>query len=201
MNGSGILYIAQANHRANLRPFGIKTADRRSHMYVIGKTGTGKSTLLRVMIEQDILAGNGTALLDPHGDLVEAIQKSVPSHRQDDLIYLDTPSNSRTWHFNPFSGIAPEDHALAAASLVEVFKKLWPKLLKSYALDAANDHDDVAHVVCTSSEACAFMWDATTGKVDKSEVKGGIATHCRSNSRLASFVASEDQPADASAAP
>ncbi|MCH7727945.1 MAG: hypothetical protein IH991_15930 [Planctomycetes bacterium] len=83
-----------------------------------------------------------------------------------------------------------------------LFKKLWPKLLKSYALDAANEHDDdVAHVVCTSSEACEFLWDATTGKVDKSEVKGGIATHCRSNSRLASFVASEVQPADASAAP
>ena len=118
MNGSRILYIAQANHRANLRPFGIKTKDRRSHMYVIGKTGTGKSTLLRVMIEQDILAGSGVALLDPHGDLVEAVRESVPSHRQDDLIYLDTPSNSATWHFNPFGGMAERDHALAAAGLV-----------------------------------------------------------------------------------
>ena len=82
MDGSDIQYIAQANHRANLRPFGIRTRDRRSHVYVIGKTGTGKSTLLRVMIEQDILAGNGVALLDPHGDLVEAVRESVPNERQ-----------------------------------------------------------------------------------------------------------------------
>lgn len=127
MSRHRIQYIAQANHRANLRPFGIKRRDRRSHMYVIGKTGTGKSTLLRVMIEQDLRGGEGLALLDPHGDLVEEVRARVPESRLADLIYLDTPAASPSWHFNPFDGFAEKDHALAAAGLVEVFKKLWPK--------------------------------------------------------------------------
>ena len=95
-------------------------------MYVIGKTGTGKSTLLKTMILQDMEQGDGLALLDPHGDLAAELVSLVPSSRQRDLIYLDVPDRSLAWHFNLFSGIPEERRALAAAGMVEVFKKLWP---------------------------------------------------------------------------
>jgi type IV secretory pathway VirB4 component len=64
-----ITYFARTNFRHEEKPFGIKRVDRRAHMYVIGKTGTGKSTLLETLIRQDIANGEGLALLDPHGDL------------------------------------------------------------------------------------------------------------------------------------
>lgn len=119
-------YIALANHRAQLRRFGILPKDRRSHLYVIGKTGTGKSTLLRVLIEQDLRAGHGLILLDPHGDLVESVLKMVPSERQADLVYLDGTPNLPEWTFNPFAGVGSEERSLAAAGIVDVFRKLWP---------------------------------------------------------------------------
>lgn len=121
-----ITYFARTNHRNVGTPFGIRRADRRSHMYLIGKTGTGKSTLLKTLILHDIAAGEGLALFDPHGDLAEEVVASVPPSRQQDLIYLNVPDRSFVWHFNPFSGIPKEKHALAAAGMVEVFKKLWP---------------------------------------------------------------------------
>jgi hypothetical protein len=95
-------------------------------MYVIGKTGTGKSTLLKTLMLQDIAAGEGLALFDPHGDLVEEVVSRVGSNRQSDLVYLNVPDTSEIWHFNPFAGIPTERHALAASGMVEVFKKLWP---------------------------------------------------------------------------
>ena len=121
-----VTYFARTNHRNAGKPFGIKRADRRNHMYVIGKTGTGKSTLLKTLISQDIAAGEGLALFDPHGDLVEEVAALVPESRQRDLIYLNVPDHSMKWHFNPFAGVPAERRALAAAGTVEVFKKLWP---------------------------------------------------------------------------
>ena len=121
-----ITYFAQTNHRNEGRRFGIKQADRRCHMLIIGKTGTGKSTLLRTLVLQDLHHGEGLALFDPHGDLVESLLPLVPPERQDDLVYLDIPKPARPWFFNPFAGVQPEKRALAAAGMVEVFKKLWP---------------------------------------------------------------------------
>src|SRR2546426_10871500 len=86
-----ITYIARTNFRNEGRLFGIRQADRRHHMYVIGKTGTGKSTLLETLIRQDITDGQGLALLDPHGDLVERVLAAVPEHRREDLIYFNVP--------------------------------------------------------------------------------------------------------------
>jgi hypothetical protein len=121
-----VTYFARTTHRNAGRCFGIRRKDRRSHMYVIGKTGTGKSTLLKTLVLQDLMAGEGLALLDPHGDLVEELVSLVPAARHRDLIYLNVPDQSRAWHFNPFAGIPEERRALAAAGMVEVFKKLWP---------------------------------------------------------------------------
>jgi type IV secretory pathway TraG/TraD family ATPase VirD4 len=92
-------------------------------MYVVGKTGTGKSTLLKTMVLQDIAAGHGLALLDPHGDLVTDILSKIPAERSDAIVHLDTPSFD--WTFNPLADVAPGLEALAVAEFIEVFKKIW----------------------------------------------------------------------------
>src|SRR5581483_10872308 len=69
-------------------PFGLSVADRRRHLYVIGKTGSGKSTLLRNLIVQDLEAGRGLMLLDPHGDLADELLDYIPSWRTEDVVYL-----------------------------------------------------------------------------------------------------------------
>lgn len=118
-----ITYFASTNHREPYRTFGIRQRDLRSHMYVVGKTGTGKSTLLKTMILQDIEAGRGLGLLDPHGDLVEGVLERVPESRRADVLYLDTPRAN--WTFNPVSDVPAGQEALAAAELIESFKKIW----------------------------------------------------------------------------
>lgn len=94
-------------------------------MYIIGKTGTGKSTLLETLIRQDIQAGRGLALLDPHGDLVERVLARVPEKRKDDLIYFNVPDRANPLGFNPLERVAADKRPLAAAQLLECFKKLW----------------------------------------------------------------------------
>src|SRR5215813_13224687 len=98
---SQITYFGQTNFRNEAKPFGIKRADRRAHMYIIGKTGTGKSTLLETLIRQDIENGEGLALLDPHGDLVEKVLRAVPEKRKGDLIYFNLPDGANPLGFNP----------------------------------------------------------------------------------------------------
>lgn len=120
---SDITFFARTNHREPRRAFGIMQTDRRSHMFVLGKTGTGKSTLLKTMVLQDIAAGRGLALLDPHGDLTTEVLDKVPNHRRGDVIHLDTPAGN--WTFNPLSHVVAGQEALAVAELIEVFKKIW----------------------------------------------------------------------------
>lgn len=120
-----ISVIAETNFRDQRTQFGIKQADRQSHLYVIGKTGTGKSTLLENLIRQDILAGRGLALLDPHGDLVQKVLVHIPEHRQGDLIYFNVPDGAQPLGFNPLATVSQSKRALAAAGLLEAFKKLW----------------------------------------------------------------------------
>lgn len=118
--------LAETDFRGRRVTFGMKQADRLSHTYVIGKTGTGKSTLLELLIRQDIACGRGLALLDPHGDLIERILASIPRERASDLIYFNVPDREHPLGFNPLEGVAPKRRALAAAGLLEVFKNLWP---------------------------------------------------------------------------
>jgi type IV secretory pathway TraG/TraD family ATPase VirD4 len=121
-----ITYLARVAFRTDRRVFGVRRDDRRSHTYIIGKTGTGKSTLLRTMVLQDITRGEGLALFDPHGDLIRDIERQIPPARSADVVYLDVPDRDLRFHFNPVAGIARDHRALAVAGLVEVFKKLWP---------------------------------------------------------------------------
>src|SRR5262244_1861642 len=103
-----ITYIGRTNFRNERKEFGIKRADRRAHMYVIGKTGTGKSTLLETLIRQDIENGEGLALLDPHGDLVEKVLRSVSDKRKGDLIYFNVTDRANALGFNPLENVPPE---------------------------------------------------------------------------------------------
>ena len=118
--------IGVSDFRAAPRLLFVGERDRLSHFYAIGRTGTGKSTLLRTLLAQDIAHGTGCTLLDPHGDLVDEVRQLVPAWRSQDLVYLDVPDASASWHFNPLADVPTEKRALATANLVEVFKKLWP---------------------------------------------------------------------------
>lgn len=122
---SDITYIAATNHRNSNVPFGIRDEDRRSHLYVCGKTGTGKSHLLGLIFQQDLLKGYGCALLDPHGDLATKMLALVPEERKKQLVYLDPAVSVQPWRINPFAHVPDDRRALAAESIVETFKKLW----------------------------------------------------------------------------
>lgn len=121
-----VTYIGRTTFRNAGVLFGIRQRDRLAHSYVVGKTGTGKSTLLSTMAAQDVAAGNGFALFDPHGDLAEKVAALAAVRRAKDLIYLNVPEADLPWTFNPFARIPADKRALAAAGMVEVFKKLWP---------------------------------------------------------------------------
>ena len=91
-------------------------------MYVIGKTGTGKSTLIQALVRQDPANGEGLALLDPHGNLVQRVLAGVPQQREPDLVYFNVPDYRNPLGFNPLEHVPPEKRALAASGLLEVLK-------------------------------------------------------------------------------
>lgn len=124
-DGNDITYFAKLNYRNQGTIFGIRQEDRLMHTYIIGKTGTGKSTLLKTMLKQDIEAGRGVCLLDPHGDLVQAVMNSIPAERKSDVIYLNVPDTLLTIKYNPFKKVSYEKRSLVASGIMEVFKKLW----------------------------------------------------------------------------
>ncbi|HEX3533480.1 MAG TPA: type IV secretion system DNA-binding domain-containing protein [Gemmatimonadaceae bacterium] len=125
MSDDPLIFIGRTKWRDLSKPFGIRPGDRRAHMYVIGKTGTGKSSLLEAMIRQDVLSGNGLALFDPHGDLAERLYAWMPESRKSDLIYLNVPDPEQPFGFNPLQGVPPLRRTLAANGIVEAMKKLF----------------------------------------------------------------------------
>src|SRR4051794_3088502 len=125
MSAEPLIFIGRTKWRDMSKPFGLWPQDRRAHMYVVGKTGTGKSSLLEGMIRQDVLAGNGLALFDPHGDLAERLNEWMPDSRRQDLIYLNVPDPEQPFGFNPLEGVPPLRRSLAANGIVEAMKKLF----------------------------------------------------------------------------
>ncbi len=117
--------IAVTNWRDIRKKFGIKQKNRRGHMYIIGKTGTGKSSLIANMAASDIVQGNGLAILDPHGDLAESLLHHVPKERTKDVIYFNPGELEYPIPFNPLENIPKDFHHLVVSGLISVFKKIW----------------------------------------------------------------------------
>jgi type IV secretory pathway TraG/TraD family ATPase VirD4 len=122
-----VIHIGRIDFRNDNRLFGIKGEDRFLHVYVIGKTGTGKSTLIETMALQDMERGNGFALIDPHGDLVARIAAQVPAPLRDKMIYLNATDPTQPYGYNPLRHVSEDRIALAASGMMDVFKKMWPE--------------------------------------------------------------------------
>jgi energy-coupling factor transporter ATP-binding protein EcfA2 len=114
------------NYRGNKeQKFGIKLDDRRRHVYVVGKTGVGKSTLLENMAVADIQSGKGIAFIDPHGESAEKLLDFIPEERLDDVIYFDPSDMEHPIAFNPMEQVGTEFRHLVASGIMGVFKKIW----------------------------------------------------------------------------
>ncbi len=120
-----INYFGRTNYRNTQKKFGIKTEDRRQHMYIIGKTGVGKTVLLKNMALQDIKNGNGVTIVDPHGEFVEEVLDSVPSYRTNDVIYFNPADTNYPISFNIFEVNDPKYKHLVSSGLMGVFTKIW----------------------------------------------------------------------------
>ncbi len=120
-----VLFFAETNYRNLRQKFGIKSKDRRQHMYVVGKTGVGKSTMLENMVYQDIQSGRGLAIVDPHGELAEKALNFVPAGRINDTIYFNPADTDFPFALNVLERVDPSHRHLVASGLVGVFKKIW----------------------------------------------------------------------------
>ncbi|MEK7521799.1 MAG: TraM recognition domain-containing protein [Patescibacteria group bacterium] len=121
-----INFFAKTEFRNQLTNFGIKRIDRRRHVYIVGKSGTGKSTLIANMAINDMFNGEGLAVVDPHGDLSEIILDYVPAFRINDVAYLDAAGASkRPFRMNLFEVKNPEQGELVASGIVSIFQKLY----------------------------------------------------------------------------
>lgn len=125
MSNENIAVFAQTTFRNEFKKFGIKTDDRRRHMYLIGKTGMGKSTVLENMIIDDIRAGRGVAVCDPHGDLAEKIIQFIPPERVKDVVYFNPADMEYPVAFNVVEQVDHNVQHLVASGLIGVFQKLW----------------------------------------------------------------------------
>ncbi len=120
-----ITFFAKTDARGKEMPFGIKAKDRQRHMYVIGKTGMGKSTLLENMAVQDIQNGEGMAFIDPHGSAAETLLKYVPEHRVNDVVYFAPFDLDNPVSFNVMEDVGPDKRHLVVSGLMSTFKKIW----------------------------------------------------------------------------
>ena len=117
--------FAISNFRSGEKKFGIKMDDRRRHMYLVGKTGAAKTTVMETMAIEDIKAGRGVCFIDPHGDVAEKILKFIPEHRVNDVIYFNPQDINFPIAFNPLEQIGSEYRHLVASGIMGVFKKIW----------------------------------------------------------------------------
>jgi len=120
------LYLGETTFRRSYQRFGIKPSDRLSHLYVIGKTGVGKSTFLEQLARQDLDAGHGLAVIDPHGDLVERIAAQVRPADRARVRYLNAADPNKPYGYNPVRRVRDDKIPLAASGLLETLRKLWP---------------------------------------------------------------------------
>jgi hypothetical protein len=120
-----INFYARTNFKNKPTVFGIKKVDRRRHVYIIGKTGTGKSTLIANMVINDIRNGEGVAIIDPHGDLCETILDYIPSYRINDVVYLNPADLEHPFSLNPLEVSNHAQKELVSSGIVAIFYKLY----------------------------------------------------------------------------
>jgi CxxC-x17-CxxC domain-containing protein len=126
MPNPDINFFAETTYRNIRKKFGIKTDDRRRHVYVIGKTGMGKTNMIQNMAIQDIQNGHGLAFVDPHGEAAEALLDFIPSSRANDVVYFNPADLDWPIAFNVMEEVSLEYRHLVAGGLMGVFKKIWP---------------------------------------------------------------------------
>ncbi len=120
-----ITYIGYTTYRDKNTLFGIKRKDRRQHVYILGKSGTGKSALLFNMAIQNIENGDGVCMVDPHGETVEAVLSAIPPHRMKDVVYFNPADTDFHIGFNVLELIDPKYKHLVASGLMGIFTKIW----------------------------------------------------------------------------
>ncbi len=120
-----LTYVGLTTFRDKNQLFGIKRKDRRQHVYILGKSGTGKSVLMFNMIIQNIQNGEGVCMVDPHGENVEAILSAIPPHRMKDVVYFNPADTDFHIGFNVLELIDPKYKHLVASGLMGIFTKIW----------------------------------------------------------------------------
>lgn len=120
-----ITFFAKTDARGQGVNFGIRAKDRQRHMYIVGKTGMGKSTLLENMAAQDIQNGEGMAFIDPHGSAAETLLEYVPEHRVKDVVYFAPFDLEHPISFNVMEDVGPDKRHLVVSGLMSTFKKIW----------------------------------------------------------------------------
>ena len=120
-----ITFFGQTDARGKHVSFGIRAKDRQRHMYVVGKTGMGKSTLLENMAVQDIQNGEGMAFIDPHGSAAETLLEYVPEHRVNDVVYFAPFDLDNPISFNVMEDVGADKRHLVVSGLMSTFKKIW----------------------------------------------------------------------------
>ena len=121
-----INFFGETNFRNMRRKFGIKLDDRRRHFYAVGKTGMGKTEMLKNMALQDMQNGYGMGFVDPHGEAVEELLDFVPEERVKDVIYFNPADMTHPIAFNVMEQVDPDKRHMVASGLMSVFKKIWP---------------------------------------------------------------------------
>ena len=121
-----IIFLGETTFRNQKKKFGIRTDDRRRHVYIIGKTGMGKTALLENMAIQDIRAGRGVGIIDPHGEAAEKLLNFIPANRINDVIYFNPADLNYPIPFNVMEKVDSEHRHLVSSGLMDVFKKIWP---------------------------------------------------------------------------
>ncbi|KKU46615.1 MAG: hypothetical protein UX65_C0001G0009 [Parcubacteria group bacterium GW2011_GWB1_46_8] len=121
-----IVLIGETDYRDRKLQFGIKIDDRRRHFYIIGRSGTGKTQLQQTLAIHDIQHGRGVGIIDPHGEFTERLLKFIPKERINDVVYFNPADINYPIGFNVMESVDSEHRHIVAASLLSVFKKIWP---------------------------------------------------------------------------
>lgn len=160
-NATDLNFFGHVEFKNQDRIFGIKREDRRRHMYAIGKSGTGKSTLLANMIIHDLKHGEGLAVVDPHGDLIETVLNYIPKSRLNDVIVVDPADPNAVVKLNVFEAGSMVHRELIASGIVAIFQKMYanswgPRLeyiLRNTLLTLLEEHAKLGDVLQMLTDA------------------------------------------------